>query len=279
MRRLMLFVLLAFSLTASAQQLEVLPLRYRTVDQVLPALRPLVEPGGALTGANNQLFLRASPRNRVDIKRALAALDQPQRRLVIRVRQNVDEEEAARGAAVSGSVTVGNARVSTGNGTEIGTHRHAEDDLNARVYDTRSQRGEQSGQAVQTIDGGRAFIQVGQSLALPMRRMVAGPGGTLVSEGIVYRDVGQGFYAEPHVNGEQVTVEISQQAESLVRSGPPGSVRGQYLSTTVAGRLGEWMRLGGADAQSDRRDGETAGLSTAQARSGRSIWLRVDEVD
>jgi type II secretory pathway component GspD/PulD (secretin) len=279
MRRLLSLILMLLSLSAAAQQMEVLQLHYRTVDQVLPALRPLVEPGGALTGANNQLFLRASPRNREEIRRALAALDQPQRRLVIRIRQDLDEDEAARGANVSGSVTVGNARISTGNGMEVGTRRRGDDNLNARVYDTRSQRSEQSGQAVQTIDGGRAFIQVGQSLALPMRQMVVGPGGTLVSEGIVYRDVGQGFYAEPHVNGERVTVDISQQAESFNRAGPPGSVRSQYLSTTVSGRLGEWMRLGGADVDSSRRDGETAGLSTAQARSGRSIWLRVDEVD
>jgi len=31
------------------QALEIIPLRHRTVDQVLPALQPLVEPGGALT--------------------------------------------------------------------------------------------------------------------------------------------------------------------------------------------------------------------------------------
>ena len=42
---------------------------------MLPVLRPLVEPGGSLTGMNIQLFLRG-PAIR-EIKRALAAIDTP----------------------------------------------------------------------------------------------------------------------------------------------------------------------------------------------------------
>ena len=68
-----------------AQQLEVIELKSKSVEDVLPVLLPLVEPGGTLTGMNNQLFLRASPRNRADIKKALAALDTPTRRLIIRI--------------------------------------------------------------------------------------------------------------------------------------------------------------------------------------------------
>ena len=52
-------------------QLELTP----TVDQVLPTLLPLVEPGGTLTGMNDQLFLRASARNREEIRRVLATID------------------------------------------------------------------------------------------------------------------------------------------------------------------------------------------------------------
>ena len=36
------------------------------VAQVLPTLLPLVEPGGTLTGVNNQLFLRTSAKNRAE---------------------------------------------------------------------------------------------------------------------------------------------------------------------------------------------------------------------
>ena len=49
---------------ATAQYaLEIIPLRHRTVEQVLPVLQPLVEPGATLSGTRGQLFVRASPAN------------------------------------------------------------------------------------------------------------------------------------------------------------------------------------------------------------------------
>lgn len=92
----------------AAAQLEVIPLKSRTADEVLPVLLPLVEPGGTLTGMNNQLFLRSSPANQAEIKRALAAIDRPARRLVIHVALDRRQVQADRGAAVSGQVTLGN---------------------------------------------------------------------------------------------------------------------------------------------------------------------------
>ena len=66
--------------------LEIIPLKHSTVEQVLPALRPLVEPGGTLAGQQGQLFLRTSPANVAEIRRALDVIDRPLRRLQISVR-------------------------------------------------------------------------------------------------------------------------------------------------------------------------------------------------
>jgi hypothetical protein len=49
---------------------------------VLPALRPLLEPGGVLTGQRNQLIVRTSPANLAELRRALQALDQSNHRPV-----------------------------------------------------------------------------------------------------------------------------------------------------------------------------------------------------
>ena len=92
---------------ASAQQMEVIELRSKSVEQVLPVLQPLVEPGGTLSGMNNQLFLRASSRNRAEIKKALAAIDKPTRRLIIRTSQNRETENNSQGAEASGQVVLG----------------------------------------------------------------------------------------------------------------------------------------------------------------------------
>ena len=263
MARFWLLLVLLFSTASWAQQMEIIELKSKTIEQVLPALLPLVEPGGTLTGMNNQLFLRASPRNRADIKRALAAIDTPTRRLIIRVSQNRQAEDSARGGQASGQVA-------------LGSSRHAS--VQAEVWDTKSVRGESASQMVQTVEGGQAFIQVGRSLPLPMRQMLIGPGGAVVNETVVYRDVGRGFYAVPHVNGQRVTLEISQQADSMDGYGR-GAVNTQRLSTTVAGRLGEWIELGGGGRQATGNQGGALTLSTSDARDNRSIWLMVEEVE
>ena len=247
-----------------AQQMEIIELKSKNVDQVLPTLLPLVEPGGTLTGMNNQLFLRASPRNRADIKRALAAIDTPTRRLIIRISQNRESDSEERGAEASGQVVLGSSRRSN---------------VEARVWDTKSGRGERAAQMVQTVEGGQAFIQVGQSLPIPMRQVVIGPGGAIINETVVYQDVGRGFYAVPHLNGGRVTVEISQQADSLVSQAPSGGINRQRLSTTISGRLGEWIELGGSGRQASGRQSGGSTYSTSDARDSRSIWLKVEELD
>lgn len=263
MARILLLLVLFFSAPVWAQQLEVIPLKSKTAEDVLPVLLPLVEPGGTLTGLNDQLFLRASARNRADIKRALAALDKPTRRLIIHVAQNRQAEESTRGVEARGQVVLGSTRRAN---------------VGARVWDSRSGRDESGGQMVQTVEGGQAFIQIGRSLPLPMRQIVLGPGGAVRHESVVYRDVGRGFYAVPRVNGQRVTVEISQQAEQMVDEGR-GRINSQRLSTTVSGRLGEWIELGGGERQAAANEDGAMTRSTNDARDHHAVWLMVEEAD
>ena len=64
MRMFLVVAFLAFAVSAQAQQqVVILPLHHRTVEDVLPVLEPLLEPGGALSGMSGQLIIRASPGN------------------------------------------------------------------------------------------------------------------------------------------------------------------------------------------------------------------------
>src|SRR5260370_14002793 len=99
------------SLSAAQYALEIIPLKYRTVEQVLPTLRPLLEPGGTLTGQANQLMVRASPGNLADIRRALDAIDRPLRRLQISVRFDDALEASSQGIEASGRIGNRGSRV------------------------------------------------------------------------------------------------------------------------------------------------------------------------
>lgn len=181
--RLALLAVLAPLHAAAQQALEVIPLRHRTVEQVLPVLRPLLEPGGALTGQRGQLIVRTSPENLAELRRALAAIDQPARRLLISVRLDEVSQSTTRG--VQGDARVGN--------------RGARIDI--RAQDDSSSRAERVDQRVQVLEGGRALIMAGRTVPLP--------GGTW--------ETATGFEAIPRLAGDTVFVDIAPQRESLER--------------------------------------------------------------
>ncbi|HEY7238393.1 MAG TPA: secretin N-terminal domain-containing protein [Burkholderiales bacterium] len=223
---------------AAQGPLEIIPLRHRTVDQVLPALRPLMEPGATLSGQGTQLFVRASPANVAEIRRALDEIDRPLRRLQVSVRFDDALDSAAQGVETSGRIT------NRGSSVDV------------RVQDRQSAGAERVDQRVQVLEGGRAFISTGRS--------------TPIYDGSVFRETASGFDAIPRLAGGGVLVEIAQRRETLARD--------QALSTTVSGRLGEWLEIGGALEAASRDD--QAILSARASRSSRSgrVWLKVDEV-
>jgi hypothetical protein len=261
MRRFFIAFLMISSV-AWAQALEIIDLRHRGAEQLLPQLMPFVEPGGALTGMNDKLFLRASSRNQADIKALVASLDIPVRRLMISVRQEGADAGSERGAGISGRVEVG------AGGTAISGRGH--------LYQSDSRSRRDTTQQVQTIDGGRAAILVGESMLLPLRQVVLTPAGVVVSESFVQRDLGTGFVAVPRLSGDRVTLEISPRDDT---PGPlPGSVNVQRLLTTVSGRLGEWLELGGSAGE---QSGNSAGIASIGAQSAsrqRRLLLRVEEL-
>lgn len=259
MKRLLWMALLGCSV-AWGQTLEIIHLKHRNAEAVLPQLQPFVEPGGALSGMNDTIFLRTSVRNRQEIKALLNTLDTPVRRLIISVRQNGSNAEEGSGAGVSGRVKIGEgAPTISGRG-----HLYRSDRSSRR--DTLQQ--------VQTIDGGRAAIMVGQSFLVPMRQVVLTPTGVVVSEQFIQRDLGTGFVAVPRLNGDRVTLDISPRDDM---PGPlPGSVNVQRLHTTVSGQLGEWLELGGSVREQSSSSGAIASYRAGSASRQRRVLLKVE---
>ena len=283
MRRLCCVVFLCLPLLALAQQsMELIPLKHRTMEQVLPVLQSLLEPGDSLSGMNDQLILRASPTTRAQVKQALAAIDTPVRSLLIHVTQNRDDAMSRSGAQAYGKIETGTTRViqppagSAQGGARIEI-RSGDSVIGAQAGSTQQAGSTRAQQSVRVVEGGRAFINVGQSVPLPMRQVVQGPGGTMVTETTAYRDSGQGFYAEPRLSGERVTLEISPQYDTPGHQ-VYGSVNTQRVSTTVSGRLGEWIEIGGANQQFSIQKSGNLSTGSREGYDNRSVWLMVEEV-
>ena len=248
----------------------------------MPVLQSLLEPGDSLSGMNDQLILRASPTTRAQVKQALAAIDTPVRSLLIHVTQNRDDAMSRSGAQTYGKIETGTTRViqppagSAQGGARIEI-RSGDSVIGAQAGSTQQAGSTRAQQSVRVVEGGRAFINVGQSVPLPMRQVVQGPGGTMVTETTAYRDSGQGFYAEPRLSGERVTLEISPQYDTPGHQ-VYGSVNTQRVSTTVSGRLGEWIEIGGANQQFSSQKSGNLSTGSREGYDNRSVWLMVEEV-
>jgi hypothetical protein len=261
MKRL-LYALLFLTSLAWGQTLEIISLKHRSAEDLLPQLAPFVERGGTISGMNDKIFLRASARNQADIRSLVATLDTPLRRLMISVRQDGADAGSDRGAGVTGHVEAG------AGGTVVTGRGH--------LYQSDSRSRRDISQQVQTIDGGRAAIMVGESFFLPLRQVVQTPAGVVVSETLVQRDLGTGFVAVPRLSGDRVTLDISPRDDT---PGPlPGSVNVQRLITTVSGRLGEWLELGGSVGEQSGSTGGIASYGTRSASRARRLLLKVEEL-
>jgi len=258
-RWLVLLLLLVAPAVPAQGTLEVIPLRHRTVDQVLPVLRPLLEPGGVMSGQSNQLIVRTSPANLAQIRVALDAIDRPARRLMISVRFDQSRDMERLGID-------SDARISSrGSRAEV------------RIEDSRSARDERVDQRIQVLEGGRALISTGQSRPLRQREVIQTPGGPVVRETTVVQDASTGFEVVPRISGSNVFLDIAPQRERF-SSAAPGAIQSERVASTVSGRLGEWIELGGTASASTRDErGILSSRETRAAGSG-GVWVKVEEL-
>jgi hypothetical protein len=274
-----LALLLLLPLSALAAELEIISLKHRSAEELLPIVRPLLDKDGVASGMNYQLILRTSPRNLAEIKKLLISLDVAPRRLRITVMQDVDRDTVERLTSVSGSVG-SNPRITlpdsgSGASVEVGQGR---DRLKANVISTRSLEEGRNTQQLQVLEGNRALVRTGQSMPVPQRQVIRHPWGSQVVDSTEYRDVDSGFYVLPLVHGDRVTVEIEAQNDAPLR-GDPQSVSTQRASSTLSGRLGEWIELGGTGQRETVDDGTISTRSVARKHEQRSVLIRVEEVE
>jgi hypothetical protein len=239
------------------QALEVIALQYRTVDQVLPSLRPLLEPGAMLTGHNNQLIVRASAANIAELRSVLQVIDRAARRLQISVRfDNAGHE--ARQEIELGARTGGDAAR-----------------VDVRVHDASRGAQERVDQLLQVLEGASAFISTGQSRTLPQRQIIRTPGGVVSQQTIVVQEISTGFEVVPRLAGSMVTLDIAPQREV---PGPAGTVQSQRMATLVTAPLGEWVDIA-STVQSSMRDDRALGSgSRATGTESRAVWVKVEEL-
>ena len=244
---------------AFAQDAQVLVLRYRRAEEVIPILRPYLDPAGKLTGQGDQLYLRTSLQNLAQIRQLLATLDRPPRWLTLLVRQDRPQVAADAGSPNRSAVVESGAAAAP-----------------ARADGTRVTRTQPSEQRIRVLEGARTPIQFEAAVPMTFRHFAIGTDSVQEVRGTVTYDALVRFVVRPQLAGTAVMLEIEpQEASVLTQAGDPGR-----LATTAHGRLGDWIAVGGTDVrdEDDRSEQRTGALRarTRPATSQRGVWLKVE---
>ena len=280
---LLCLVLTPPTILAQAMTLEVIPLQHRMSDEVVQLLRPLVSPGGTITGMNNQLIIKTTPDNLAEIKKVLQSLDRSPRRLMVTVKQDVGGVAQRRDDAVSGRVTFGDVTVSsdppfrTRDGLAISAGDGDGNVIRYGALEGNTRVDDQNTSTVQVLEGHHAFIQSGQSVPITNRTSYLTPHGVITRDNTEYHDATSGFYVLPRLNGDRVTLLVAPHLASVRPGGTP-VFDVQNVETTASGLLGEWMRIGGIDRGVIRRDAGNLSSSQIRGQESRSVLIKVDEI-
>ena len=171
-----------------------------------------MEQGGALTGQDYKLFVRASPANVRQLRAAVVQIDRQPNQLLVSVRRSTQQEMEREGAQVSGTVgnRGGDVSVQATDECARSQGRRRQRASHRRQFGIHQQRQRRSDRHGCGCGGGRR------------------PWAAATTE---YRNMSSGFLVTPRLNGQTVVLDIEQQDERVVN----GSVQTQHLTTQVSG--------------------------------------------
>jgi type II secretory pathway component GspD/PulD (secretin) len=280
-----LVALTGAAVNAQNTVLEVIPLRYRTAQEVIPIIQPMLAREGSVSDFQGQLVVRTTPANLDEIKRVLASIDTVPRQLLITVRQDAEADRSRSTAEVSGSIRGDHGRVTVpGSRDPRGGNvvlREGDDSVRLQVLEGTGSQSDRNTQSLRVMEGREAFVRVGQSVPVRGRQVQRSVVGGRVVEQVVetaqYRDAATGFYVLPRVTGDRVTLNISAQRETLSKQAH-GGVNVQSMVTTVSGRLGEWMEIGGIGQDASGQQSVLLGRTTTATRDSGRVLIKVEDV-
>lgn len=254
-------------------RIEVIELKARPLEEILPVIQPFAGADGTVSGMGNKLLIKASPARVEEIRQLLLSLDRPPQRLLITVGSQADATGSSSGYRAGADIKAGDSRVS------VNSPGHTVDSSRAhlRLHDSNVQGAQTSRYQVQALEGRPAYINSGTRIPLQTTQRYYDRGVPTVQRSTQLQDVTSGFYVVPRLQGGEVTLEIVQHDDK------PGQRRGvidtQSAGTVVRGRLGEWLELGGVDASGSNREGGLGQSVNSQQSNIRDIRVKVECLD
>ncbi len=250
---------------ANNREAYVIELQHQLPQTMIPTLKPLLRKGDGITGFQNEIIVTTDPATYKQVHTLATQLDRPLRNLLINVKNNSSGDSNDAEAGFSGGIKTGQVIIHTGEPIERKdglTIRH--EDLAFQANSTTRTTTSQSTQQIRAVEGLPAFIYTGQSRSVKNYDQWGNPTSEFI-------DANRGFYVTARITGERVLLEISienDQFDDNAFDSELANLRNpvintERLSTTVSGRIGEWISLGGISVETDENGRTYVKKSTA----------------
>lgn len=252
---LLLLHLFALLPVPAHAEMSLITLKHRNAESLIPLLQPVLDEGVSISGQGATLIVNSKPWQLEELRTLLAQLDTPLQSLMISVIQGGSVQRSGIQGNVSGNVAA----------------------PQVRIYGTQKNEKEAVSQRLQVIEGEWASISAGESVPVVRQSNNHSLHGTTTQPSIEYKEIESGFEVRPRLQGEQVTLEIRPFRAKRASAGG-GIIEQQQITTTVSGKLGEWLTLGGVDEQQQQTGVGTVYATGKQRSATHNVKLRVERL-
>jgi type II secretory pathway component GspD/PulD (secretin) len=268
--RMALWVLALAMLSSGAARaaVEVVTLRYRSPEEVMQIVRPMLSPDGKISADERSytLIIVDSEEAIARILQSLAVIDRPVRQATVRVRFQESGQQEQRSVSGGGQVSGDNWSVSTGR------RPRGRDGVDVHVQERSLSRGGSSEYFINALSGSWAYIRVGQDIPYTAHwsdlcRRYGRP--------VVFQRIETGFDVKPVIRENMADVEIVPRISETGSGDRPGGVRFAEASTRVQVPLGQWVTIGGSDQSGNEvlRAILEAGSSRQSSALSIQLWV------
>jgi len=282
MKRLSLLPGLVLLVSAvQADSISTIQLQHRPAEDVIPIIEPMLGADDGISGQGFKIFLRSSPETLARVREMVEDLDIPAKILQVSVFQGSARDLGELGISADVQIESGDASVDIGNGRDNDvdaggsvTYSTSDGSVSLNGISTQKSLRDNPIHQVRVAEGTEAYIETGERVpyfygAWKGRR---GYGGS-----IEYEDAMTGFYVLPRIRGDNVILEVSpfKSTQSNTRG---DNIETQSAGTTVTGRIGEWLLVGGITEQVEQAQSTTGTTIATQSRDDTGIWVKADLV-
>ena len=268
--------------TVQADSISTIQLQNRPAEEVIPIVKPMLEADDAITGQGFKIFLRSSPETLARVRDMIDVLDTPAKILQVSVFQGSDRDLGELGISAKIRIESGDASVDIGNGRDNnddagGSITYSTTNGSASINSISTQKSLRDGpiHQVRVTEGTEAYIETGEQIPYFYSAARIGPRG--IAGGIEYKDAITGFYVLPRIRGDNVILEVSPFKSSQSNTGGD-NIDTHSAGTTITGRVGEWLLIGGVTEQLERTQSATGTTVATHGGDNTGIWVRADLV-